>query len=149
MNNLDEADRFQASQKSATAIKKEPWPSPPPQASRATQWTPKSAGLQQNPLQQTPTKDKKVKKYFEQARKNFGEEGSSFTMDFSESPGGTFRVHFEKKQKGKSKSSLFFFISFLLARILESEKNGKIKSIMKRSMKKKRASFNSQTELIP
>ncbi|CAG5091164.1 Oidioi.mRNA.OKI2018_I69.PAR.g12895.t1.cds [Oikopleura dioica] len=114
-------------------IKEEPWPTPPPQASRATQWTPKSAGLQLNSLQRTPIRKKKVSEYFEEAKKNFGEEGSSFSMDFSESPGGTFRVHFEKKQK---------------ATILESEKNGKIKSIMKRSIKKKRVSFNSQTELI-
>ena len=58
--------------------------------------------------EQTPIRKKKVSEYFEEAKKNFGEEGSCFSMDFSESPGGTFRIHFEKKQKGKSKSSLFY-----------------------------------------
>ena len=98
-------------------IKEEPWPTPPPQASRATQWTPKSAGMQQNQPQRTPANDHPRNSelrsmFFKEAKKTIGEEENPLSMECSESPGGRVRVLIEKKGRIQSKSSFFHIDCF-------------------------------------
>ena len=99
-------------------IKEEPWPAPPPQASRATQWTPKSAGVQLNPLQRSAangnSRNSELRSmFFKEAKKIIGQE-NHVSMECTQSPGGTVSVLVQKKLKGRihSKASSFYNNSF-------------------------------------